>query len=1099
MTYHGRPGATVRGYIGAKRGGERAIIMATRSGVTRRVVALATVVGILMPLIAACAQPIRPAWDDGRSRVLPPVAPASPDARLAAGPGPIPWPFEANGGQGPADAPLLLKHDPFTAAFTPSGPRLRVFGPAPDVAPATTRWVGAPPGRDVRERAPLRTTALRQELVGARPTEPVGTALSEARISYLKGDLWAPNLPSYDQIAYEHPWPGVTITYERDPRGLKSTYLVAPGADPSAMALAWYGADAVRLAEDGALEIVTSAGTLRETAPVAWQEGPDGAPELVTARWAEAGVDADGGPAWGFALGAYDPARPLVIDPLLYGTYLGGSGEDYTRSVSVDANGRAVVAGWTNSVDFNFGGAPGFDPSRNGGEDAFVVRLNVAGTALEYGTFLGGGAGDDRAFGVAVDGGGRAVVAGWTGSADFGFGGAPGFDQSHNGDTDAFVARLGTSGTTVEYGTFLGGGGGDSGVGVAVDTSGRAVVAGVTASADFGFGGAPGFDQSFNGGPFGGGDAFAARLNAAGTALEYGTYLGGSSYDSAWGVALDGSGRAVVTGDTSSSDFGFGGAPGFDQSHNGINDALVVRLNVAGTALEYGTFLGGSSHDVSYGVAVDVLGRAVVAGSTISTDFGFGGAPGFDQSHNGGTFDAYVVRLNQAGTGLEYGTFLGGSFNDASYGVAVDMLGRAVVAGQTLSNDFDFGGAPGFAQAYTGAHAFMVRLNVAGTGLDYGTFHGGPDYDDARSVALGPNGGAVVAGSSRSGGIAFGGAPGFDQSFGVFHDAFVIRDTLTANPRPAADFDADRRSDPAIYRPANGLAFAVLSGGGVKSDQFGTGPDIPVAADYDGDGKADLGIWKPASGRWFALLSGGGSLNETLGATGQVPIPADYDGDGKADLGTFNPATGAFFVKRSTGGMLAEGFGAGGLVAVPADYDADGKADLAVWRPSTGQWFALLSGGGTRNEMFGANGDIPVPADFGGDGRADLAVYRPSNGTFYVLHTNGTVTAVRVGSGNDIPVPADYDGDGRADPGIYRPTFGQFFVVKSGGGAALNTSVGNGGDVPLQQRPSLPGQYPFGPAPARPAPGQSASPSGPVPAASPVPAPTADPSPSVRR
>jgi len=530
----------------------------------------------------------------------------------------------------------------------------------------------------------------------------------------------------------------------------------------------------------------------------------------VRAQWVNVGVDADGGPAWGFALGDYDPSRPLVVDPLLYGTYLGGG----ASGVALDAGGRAVVVGNTGSADFNFGGAPGFDQSHNGGSsDTFAVRLNAAGTALEYSTFLGG-ADEDYATGVAVDAGGRAVVVGYTKSPAFGFGGAPGFDQSHNGYIDAFAVRLNAAGTALEYGTFLGTSGQDEAHGVAVDTGGRATVVGLAGdSGDFSFGGAPGFDQSFNG-YF---DAFVVRLNIAGTGLEYGTFLGGSGYEWANGVSVDGAGRAVVVGRASfSADFNFGGAPGFDQSFNGPGnfnpgDGFAVRLNAAGTGLEYGTFLGGSGLDEALGVAVDAGGRAVVVGTTSSSDFGFGGAPGFDQSFNGGFYDAFAVRLNAAGTGLDYGTFLGGSIGfqcrycaavgDYATGAAIDASGRAVVVGWSLSPDFNFGTAPGFDQSFNGTgfgvgDAFAVRLNVAGTALEYGTFLGGSGGDAASSVAVDASGRAVVVGSTGSADFSFGGAPGFDQSFNGGGNAFVVKDDLFAafcvprprvQPRPAVN------------------------------------------------------------------------------------------------------------------------------------------------------------------------------------------------------------------------------------------------------------------------------------------------------------------------
>ena len=999
---------------------------------------------------------------------------------------PIPWPFEANAGQGPTDAPLLLKHGGFSAAFTERGVRVQLLELSDDAASRPL------PGADVRAGLPVkdappprRAWVLEQELVGARSVEPVGTVPAEARMSYLKGDLWAPDLPSYHQVAYREPWPGIEIRYERDPLGLKSTYVVAPGADPMSIRLAWRGAERVALGEDGAVEIATPIGMLREAAPVAWQEGTDGARDPIPAHWTEGGPDADGDPAWGFELGAYDPARPLVIDPLLYGTYLGGGGADRAYGVAVDGSGRTIVVGTSDSSGLGrngFGGAPGFDQSANGDYDGYVVRLNAAGTELEYGTFLGG-SGYDNATGVAVDTGDRAVVTGYAGSRDFGFGGAPGFDQSSNGG-DAFVVRLNAAGTALEYGTLLGGSAGASGGHVALHAGDRVIAAGFTSSADFNFGGAPGFDHSYNGG----GDAYIVRLNPTGTALEYGTFLGGSGLDSAT-VSVDPSGRAIVAGYTASADFDFGGAPGFDQSYDGGGDAYAVRLSTTGTALEFATFLGGGGYDAA-SVAVDPSGRAVVAGYTNSPDFGFGGAPGFDQSYNGG-YDAFVARLNIAGNGLEYATYLGGEGFDQAYGLALDSRGRALVTGSTNSSSFGFGQASGFDQSYNGGvDTFLVRLNVAGTRMEYGTFLGGSAQDDNGGVAADGSGRAIVVGRTNSSPQWFGGAPGFNQAYSAGQeDAFVLKDALagaTSPPQRArpADFDGDGRSDPAIRRLGAGPGGQALwwprDVGGFPVPFPDVSGDIPVPADYDGDGKTDVALYRPSTGLWFGQQSGNLQRGPHLilgGQQGVIPIPCDYDGDGKADVAIFRPDDGLWFGQDALTGrttldsrMSIGRFGQPGDVPVVGDYDGDGACDVAVFRPTEGIWYGLRATGGTvvldsRSTIgrFGEPGDIAVPGDYDGNGRTDLAYFRPSSGLWFGLRADGAIVlpGARYGSNGSIPVPADYDGDGRTDIAFYDPPTGRIIARPSGGGSSLVKDFGVApGDVPVGKRPSLPG-YPY--------------------------------------
>ena len=179
-----------------------------------------------------------------------------------------------------------------------------------------------------------------------------------------------------------------------------------------------------------------------------------------------------------------------------------------------------------------------------------------------------------------------------------------------------------------------------------------------------------------------------ARLNAAGSALDYATFLGGSGSDGGYALALDAAGRATVTGETTSSDFPT--TPGaFDTSYNGgypYGDAFVARINAAGSALDYATFLGGSSSDGGYDLALDAAGRATVTGYTDSSDFPT--TPGtFDPSFNGYK-DAFVVRLDAAGRTLDYATFLGGSDFDSGVDLALDAAGRVAVTGATSSSDF---------------------------------------------------------------------------------------------------------------------------------------------------------------------------------------------------------------------------------------------------------------------------------------------------------------------------------------------------------------------------------------------------------------------------
>ena len=363
---------------------------------------------------------------------------------------------------------------------------------------------------------------------------------------------------------------------------------------------------------------------------------------------------------------------------LVYSTYVGGSDDDEGYGIAVDSSGNAYVTGITHSFDFPMVNA--LQPTCRScgiGSNGFVAKLNTAGSALVYSTYLGGSRGDGGR-GIAVDSSGNAYVTGFTISSDFPT--TNPIQAAYAGGSDAFVTKFNTAGTTLVYSTFLGGSGVEEGFGIAVDSSGNAYVAGETGSIDF-----PTMNpiQRALAGAAGDHDAFVTKLNAAGSAPVYSTYLGGGGGDGGRGIAVDSSGNSYVTGLTLSIDF-----PTMNpiQAVNaGGSDAFITKLNAAGSALVYSTFLGGSGGETGFGIAVDSSGSAYVTGQTGSTDF-----PTMNpiQPASAGVPDVFVAKLNAAGSALAYSTYVGGSSGESGRGVAVDSFGNAYVTGETGSADF---------------------------------------------------------------------------------------------------------------------------------------------------------------------------------------------------------------------------------------------------------------------------------------------------------------------------------------------------------------------------------------------------------------------------
>ncbi|TYP74496.1 SBBP repeat-containing protein [Paenibacillus methanolicus] len=327
---------------------------------------------------------------------------------------------------------------------------------------------------------------------------------------------------------------------------------------------------------------------------------------------------------------------------LVYSTYLGGGGSDIGRGIAVDASGNAYMTGETTSADFPV--TPGaFQTMIGGGSDAFVAKLNPAGTALVYSTYLGGSGGDFGRGGIAIDASGSAYVAGTTQSANFPV--TPGCVQPlFGGVQDAFAAKLNPLGTGLVYSTYLGGTSSDSGESIAIDASGNAYVTGQTFSADFPVT-AGAFDTTFEPTNM----AYITKVNALGSALVYSTYLGGSGGNNEGrGITVDSFGHASVTGSTSAADFPV--TPDAIQPLYGDNqDAFVTRLNPSGSALIFSTYLGGSGPGLDLGrkIASDASGNLYVVGDTESTDFPVT-AQAF-QPELAGSRDAFVAKIQFAG------------------------------------------------------------------------------------------------------------------------------------------------------------------------------------------------------------------------------------------------------------------------------------------------------------------------------------------------------------------------------------------------------------------------------------------------------------------
>lgn len=666
----------------------------------------------------------------------------------------LPFSFEPNVGQSDAHVKFLAR----TRGLT-------VFLTATDTVLSTRR------------------TAVRMRLVGANPAARIHglDELPGRSHSFIGRDpsRWRTNVPTYARVGYRDIYPGIDVVYYgTQERQLEYDFVVGPGADPRAIRLTFDGVDRLELSGAGDLVLHVGDTSLRFGKPLVYQRS-EGGRQTVAGRWAF-----ESRTTVAFHVGSYDTRRPLVIDPTIaLATYIGGAATDQAFAIAVDASGNVYLTGNTNSVDFpTTVGA--FQTALQGASDAFVVKLSSSFTA-RYSTYLGGTTGDDAGRGIAVDATGNAYVTGFTASTDFPTTAGAFQTTFGGGGRDAFVVKLNPGGSAVVYATYLGGTGSDVGLGIAVDSGQNAFVTGGTFSADFPT--TAGVSQTALAG---GRDAFVTKLNAAGTALSYSTYLGGAGTDVGNAIAIDGTGAAYITGSTTCAVVPCASPPDFPTTAGvvqttrpvgeaaGVTDAFVTKLTPAGVQ-SYSTFLGGTLADEGLAIKVDAAGNAYVTGGTSS-----GGAPpvGFPVTAGFANFtgatQAFLTKLDSTGTvivlsrSVPTGTLTGVSRDalpappSVSTSLDLDAAGNVYVSGSETRS----------ALSARLTDAFIIGFDPTFTSPSAEFFVGGTGDDFGLALAVNAAGVVFLAGETTSADLPA--TPGsFQGALGGGTDGFVAKVT----------------------------------------------------------------------------------------------------------------------------------------------------------------------------------------------------------------------------------------------------------------------------------------------------------------------------------
>jgi hypothetical protein len=643
--------------------------------------------------------------------------------------------------------------------------------------------------------------------------------------SYFIGDpqTWRTNVPTFASVTYDGVLPGVDLVYHGSDDGkLEYDFVVAPHASPGALSLDVSGADDVRIADDGSLAIRVGDQVLRQRPPAVYQD-IDGRRVAVRGSYRLVGAQ-----QVGVEVAAYDARRALIIDPVIdFATFVAPGENELTHPIAVDAQGNIYVAGTSHTM------LHGIEP------DAFIAKMDPSGSHLLWTTYLGG-SGPDAAYTIAVDGAGNAYVAGTTSSADFPV--TPGAFERLNqqGLQMAFVAKLDASGA-VGYATYLHGA---NALGIAVDTTGNAYVTGCATTSAFVV--TPGAFQTTYLGDGYGADAFALKLNPAGSSLVYSTLLAGTANDCGESIAVDSAGAAYVTGQTMSHDFPVGATP--QRPWAGSTDSFVAKVAPSGSSLAYVTLLGGSNLDLPLRIVVDRNGSATIAGATWSTDFPI--TENAYQISKHAVTAAYVATLDATGA-IAYATYLDGNGTTQGFDVAVDDAGNHYVVGHTGATNFPVTADALQSQRHGVDDAFVTEIDATGTQLVYSTYLGGTGQEFGNGIALGPNGSIIVTGYTTS--ADFPVTPGaFDTTYTPTEQFIVKLGTGSGDDSGSdgsgSDGSGSDGSGSATGSDGSGSATG-SDGSGSAGDGSNGSSGAPDAGDTNGEPGAPAGCCAVGGGR----------------------------------------------------------------------------------------------------------------------------------------------------------------------------------------------------------------------------------------------------------
>ncbi|HRS02215.1 MAG TPA: SBBP repeat-containing protein [Bacteroidota bacterium] len=563
---------------------------------------------------------------------------------------------------------------------------------------------------------------------------------NQAYYNYFIGNdpkKWASFVPLYGSVQLNNIYNGIDVKYYYDNNLVRYDWIIHPNGDPSKIRIKFEGQDKMHISPDGDLVLETTLGKVEHSKILAYQM-QEGTQRIIECKFKD-----EGNGIVSFELGNYNTNKDLIIDPLVYSTFLGGENVDWATGIGIDNDLNTYITGSTASIAFPISNGP-YQKTLAGNSDAYITKINSNASAMIFSTFLGG-SNDDHCNKIVIDSFGNSYVTGYTYSDDFPTTESA-WDRTYNDTTDIIVAKLNSTGSSLIYSTYLGGMSWDNGTDIAVDKFGCAYITGYTYSKNFPITNGA-LETVYNDSV----DAFISKLNAEGTSLIYSTFLGGRSYDVGYGIYVDSIENVYVSGVTGSDNFPT--TQGCLKSKNTKRDFFISKINLEDNKLIYSTYLGGESDDYCYAITVDDKGCAYVTGYTLSKNFPV--SEGSFARSSTGDYDAVITKLNQSGSSIIYSTYLGGSKYEVGSCIAIDEKGDAIIGGWTTSRDFPVS-EDAFCSEYCGLFfvdesrdAFLTILSPDATHLLYSTYLGGIDEDEICDLCF-DQGCVFITGSTGS-------------------------------------------------------------------------------------------------------------------------------------------------------------------------------------------------------------------------------------------------------------------------------------------------------------------------------------------------------------